>query len=207
MAASLDHPFYQPHGQRMIQEAIARSTVPTQHLEGLQSISLPGERKLGTGSMKGVLGLYTGKRASGTGKVRLYPVPGRTPKRGPQAGQRQIESMDVPGGGDWVPKTQPRQVQQSEATLIHELGHHVSESPAGPEEEARADKYMVAHYRPDPRDVRAGRQINPSHFTYMARLGGPYTSRQFANTPVPEPRPPKKKRVNVRQALLKDPFK
>lgn len=216
MAASLDHPFYQPggHGERMIQEGIARSTVPTSHLEGLQSIMVPPERKVGMRSAAGALGEYTGSSTKGTGKVRLYPVPAKTPKRGPEAGQRLIQSMDVPsavaaraGKPSFVPKDQPRQRQQSEATLIHELGHHVSSSPAGPAEEARADKYMVTHYRADPRDVRRGQDLNPNRFTYMSRMGGPYTSRQFADTPVPEPKPPKPKRVNVRRALLKDPFK
>ena len=211
MAASLDHPFYQPggHGERMMREAIARSTVPAQHLEGLQSIEIPAERKLGTGSMKNVLGLYTGKRGQGTGKVRLYPVPAKTPGRGEQKGQRLIEDMDKPsaalrqaGKPTFVPKSGHRQRQQSEATLIHEIGHHVSESAAGPAEEARADRYMVTHYRPDPRDVKAGRALNANRTTYLSRLGGPYTREQFASTPVPEPKPPKQKRVNVRRALL-----
>lgn len=216
MAASLDHPFYRPggHGERMAQEAIARSTVPTSHLEGLQSIMLPAERKVGLRSAKGALGEYTGARSKGTGKVRMYPVPAKTPKTGPQAGQRLIESMNVPssmarraGKPAMVPKTQRDQIQQSETTLIHEIGHHVSESAPGPAEEARADKYMVTHYRPDPRDVRRGQSYNPNRFTYLARMGGPYTRSQFEETPSPEPKPPKQKRVNVRRALLKDPFK
>jgi hypothetical protein len=212
MSDSLDHPFYLPQGQgtRMIHEAIARSTLPTSHLEGLEGLIMPSERKVGFSGMKGVLGMYTGKRSQGTGKVRLFPVPAKTPKRGPEAGQRLIESMDVSARGGkppMVPKTGSRQRQQSEATLIHEIGHHVSESAAGPAEEARADRYMVTHYRPDPRDVKAGRALNPNRTTYLSRLGGPYTARQFAETPVPEPRPPKQKRVNVRRALLKDPFK
>lgn len=204
MAASLDHPFYQPRGrgERMIREAVARSTVPTSHLENLQSIILPGERKVGLTSAKGALGQYTGSRQKGTGKVRLFPVPAKSPKRGAQAGQRLIESMDQPGGGDWVPKTQRRQVQQSEATLIHEIGHHVSDSPPGPTEEARADRYMVEHYRADPRDVRRGEALDTEDFTYHRRLPRSHSSKTFREAGVPEPKPIKPKRVNVRRALL-----
>jgi hypothetical protein len=206
MAASLDHPFYQPggHGERMVHEAIARSTVPTSHLEGLQSIMVPPERKVGTRSAAGALGEYTGTRSRRTGKVRLYPVPAKTPRRGPQAGQRLIESMDVPGGGDYVPKSGRSQLQQSEATLIHEIGHHVSERPAGPAEEARADKYMVTHYRGDPRDVKRGTSLDPEDFTYASRLGirSPVTRRQTREAELPEAQPLKPKRVNVRRALL-----
>jgi hypothetical protein len=192
MAATLDHPFYEPHGQRMIQEGIARSTVPTEHLQGLGSIEIPSERKLGTKSMSGTLGLYT------KGKVRLYPVPAASPKRGPQAGQRLIEDMGRsssafgfarPKRTPDSPKGSPRQRQQAEATLIHEIGHHVSQSSAGPAEEARADKYMTTHWRPDPRDVRQGRDINVQRSTYLHRMGGPYTREQFEQTPSPEPRP------------------
>jgi hypothetical protein len=216
MAASLDHPFYQPggHGERMMRESIARSTVPTSHLEGLQSILIPPERKVGTKSAKGALGQYTGSRQKGTGKVRLFPVPAKTPVRGQHAGERLIEDMDRPSSSltravkpTFVPKSGHRQRQQSEATLIHEIGHHVSDQPAGPSEEARADRYMVTHYRPDPRDVKAGRALNPMRTTYLQRMGGPYTRGAFEATETPEPRPIKPKRVNVRRALLKDPFK
>jgi len=211
MADSLDHPFYLPHpqGTRMMQEAIARSTVPTSHLEGLSGIIIPSQRKMGLRSAKGALGEYTGARSKRSGKVRLYPVPAKTPARGEQAGQRLIEDMDRPsarargaGRATFVPKSGHRQRQQAEATLIHEIGHHVSESTPGPAEEARADRYMVSHYRPDPRDVKQQRALNPMRTTYLSRLGGPYTRQQFEQTAVPEPRPLKQKRVNVRRALL-----
>jgi len=68
----------------------------------------------------------------------------------------------------------------SEGTLIHEIGHHVShvqgrssaryrtETEQGGEE-GFADRFMIEHYRQDPRGVRwAGRQ-DPREQTYLSR--------------------------------------
>ena len=135
----------------------------------------------------------------------MVPAPAASPKRGPNAGKRVIENMGTARDPSVLagpqgqprrhgPKDSPRLRQQSEATLIHEIGHHVSQSPPGPAEEARADRYMVTHWRPDPRDAQGGTDININRSTYLERLGGPYTGQQFEQTASPEPRPPKQKR-------------
>lgn len=208
MSQTLDHPFYTPHGGRMIQEAIARSTIPTEHLEGLQGIELEPVRKVGMSGMADTYGLYTKNR-----RIRMFPVPAKTPRRGPQAGQRLIEPIGEvqpenvrlgfarkakPTMADMVPVRSPTQRQKAEGTLIHEIGHHVSLTTpgrgAGAEEEARADRYMMEHWRPDPRDVRQQRDINMQRMTYMARLGGPYTRGQYEQTEAPTPAPKKRRR-------------
>ena len=208
MAQSVDHPFYHPHGERLIQEAIARSTIPVHHLEGLRGgIQLMPERKVGQAGMGGTLGLYT----VSSRKIRLLPVPAATPKRGPHAGQRMIEPMGraVPmreqmwgyGKGktkisEMVPKSSPRQLQQAEATLIHEIGHHVSKGVPGGEEEARADRYMMAHWRPLPRNVRKHQDIDIGRSTYLGRLGpgGRYSEETLRQAGVPDMPPPRRRR-------------
>jgi len=200
MAETVDHPFYQPHGVRMIQEGIARSTIPVEHLGGLKSIELLPERKVGRAGMGGTMGLCTKNK-----RIRLFPMPAASPKRGRFAGQRVIEEMgkvqpmmawarptpkrqDV---SEMVPVRSPGQRGKAEATLIHEIGHHVSGGEAGPAEEAAADRYMVEHWRPDPRQTEIG---NVQRMTYLRRLGGPYTSAQWEQTQVPTPKPKRRRR-------------
>jgi hypothetical protein len=217
MGTSVDHPFYHPHGERMIQEAVARSTMPTEHLEGIKGVQLMPQRKLGHESMAGTWGLYT----PGSRMVRMFPTPAASPKRGPDAGKRMIEPI---GRGvtpqeirraqiGVAPPKYPKEMyeekgsrgqrQAAEMTLIHELGHHVSiQSTQGwsgkgtmmhnPLEEARADRYMMWHWRPHPADVRAGEQQDVEQHTYIERMKGygPYTMEDLKLVGRPPQRPP-----------------
>jgi hypothetical protein len=203
MGQSVDHPFYAPHGVRMMQEALARSTIPMEHLQGLREVGVEPVRKVGHQSAAGVYGQYT----PSSKRIRLFPVPAKTPRKGPMKGQRLIEPigeklslMEAAGmakpakvtAEGMVPVRSPSQVQQSEGTLIHEIGHHVSQGPAGPAEEAAADRYMVEHWRTDPRNARNQRAADMRRMTYLARGTHKYTPEMLEQTAVPTPKGRKK---------------
>lgn len=188
-----------------VKDTIARSTVPPTHLRGLTRISVnPAIREGGT-----IGEYYPGRRD-------LYVSPGETHERvGDNTGHR-LNAMSAR-------KTRPMLHEDASMVLLHELGHHVdnrhtqatvqmAKSPGAPSaaikfgtpenkglSEGYADRYMLEHYRQDPRDVSKrgplkvttntyhGRGISHTLPTYHAGLGLAPPTRKDSTPASPAP--------------------
>lgn len=120
-------------GRAHLEQTLARSTVPVEHLRGLREISVKEPSPEGFG------GTYWGG-GTGSGSINLHA--------------RKTSGY----AGDMPAKTAADQ----ELTFLHELGHHeshISQSDSSqyntPQrrgiEESRADTYALTHFRIDPR--------------------------------------------------------
>lgn len=177
--STLDSPYNVRQGKRLAQEAIARSNIPAEHLQGLQRIGLEsGLRGTGFG-LEDKLGSY----APAKREISIEPLRGSLeqergrPARGLILDQAQLRRN----------KGLSRQQAQPiyDAALVHEIGHHVDftrrriagsqertkralGSPTGRgKAEGEADRYMLNRFRNDPRNQRRT-QFNPETQTYGA---------------------------------------
>jgi len=145
--------FTGPAGTRHAQEVIARSTTPAGEIHEMRSMNpdaAPPRLTVGTGiPTPGAYGEYRRWNMAGYGEIRIDPH--RT-----QGTKREMRQSEEHQG----------------QTLIHELGHVRSQlegtspdnAPLGEtraetrgREEGIADANRAERWRPDPRDVRAGR--------------------------------------------------
>jgi hypothetical protein len=152
-------------GRSKLTDALARSTVKPEHVEGLSKILMQPQHPDYAGS-------YVG------GHIRLHVT------------EESPEKESYPDEDTKVPFTHPSETRHpeqrgpidphSEMTLLHELGHHVSRQQETesskyrtPEErgreEGRADAFMMKHYREDPRTVRWRGRTDPREHSYGAR--------------------------------------
>lgn len=166
-------------GRNRLVEDLARSTVPTEHLEGISAISIRNQHRVGSG----IAGLYN-------------PVAQHmtiVPQRGaPDEWSREAE-----------PQRGPRDPDEN-FTLLHELGHHVSNQMGNEhsgmgyrtisgkgKEETFADTYALKHYREDTRG-RNWEQVgswDPRNATYKGKGIDTYTKFQGAYRLRPEDEP------------------
>lgn len=143
-----DAPFGGPGGERRVHEVVARSTTPMSELA-------PREEDDGltihTGADLNAAGDYS-RQYWGQGRVRIGTHRPSTYSKGKGWGRADLHTSEEEGG----------------KTLMHELGHAQSamaytkssyyDTPTQRgKEEALADDNEVKRFRPDPRDVRAGR--------------------------------------------------
>ena len=164
--ASMDGP---PHLQAHLNQVVARSTMPTDVLHHqVDTLNLHEGAPMGhhagvtaTHLERSGLGGYTS-----SSNVDIFQAP-HTPGMGISArakGASQAEKMGT--------------------TIIHELGHahHAfsdlddfggmgATKKGSGHREHYADTFANTHYRPDPREVRKGREAHAEDFSYPALLG------------------------------------
>lgn len=142
-------------------DTLARSTVPPEHMENLDSITVEGKRPgiAGTYSGQGIVlnqteGMEDEESANYATRSQVSDKQGQGQQRGP---------IDV----------------NNEITLLHEIGHHASFQAAGGKrpyhsdderaaEEGRADRYATLHFRQDPRNPSWQHRTDPREHTYGA---------------------------------------
>jgi hypothetical protein len=146
-------------GNRQTHEVLARSTTP--------SSDFPDTRWGPDNEKQDPLRITTGLNGSGTGYAGVYSGNGQ--------GVRGDILVNKNSPHEGLTEHQDRERQGQ--TLLHEMGHYrsakVENAPYGNEsagyhtpemrgrEEAFADDNMMTRWRPDPRDVRAGRSEGP----------------------------------------------
>jgi len=165
--STLDSPYNAPHGRRLVQEAIARSSMDVTKLKDLSGIHLHSGMQYVTGTPS-VMGDYEPANR----QINMYPLKGDLSVKGPKGGV--VTSIT---GGRGKPTSLKRALPRFDAGLMHEIGHHVdftTRFPVGssremtPERTTRylksrtgvgktegaADRFMLQHFQNDPRNQR-----------------------------------------------------
>ena len=152
-------------------QAVARSSMPLSPFKQLRSVEVhPGMSEYGPAvagdTNTNAYGVSVGPRRlivpvvdKGSSVVRLFH--GGKPKAFLNEQGKKASRSEIMG-----------------ATVLHELGH-VEEAYRDPltgmksfgERERYGDRYMVKHYRSDPREVRRGTALDPEDYTYPAVMG------------------------------------
>lgn len=125
-----------PQRQRQIYDTLARSTVPT---EAFSDAMISTGSHVGIEDRRKVKGHHVGSRSKGTSQANVFERTKQQKRwRNPSAEQ-----------------------ESREKTLIHEIGHHVSDGQFGPyqgatkkKEEAFARGYEREHWQQEPRTKR-----------------------------------------------------
>lgn len=187
-----------PEAEHRINTTIARSTIPSEHLKGIDRIhDEPAEGTVGT--------YWPGKREIGLGQVtRAMLEPGARPRKEPRETQADVDKTLIHEIGHHVDTAYTRETDKISQSLA---AQRVGSSPHGPDVqqeaqridrgvgEAVADNYAMEHYRgPGRNPERLERGVYTEHHSpaklerdypgYNQAAHGSYMNKRPARSPL-----------------------